>query len=238
MAPQKGKPLPQILNTPMWSWSLPSAPSHSPTWTYGEPPTPQFHENQPGSQTGMWKLSKIIATTVFKSLLKPDEKTETQGGYMSYPRSHSKPSPDPSKSNQLFFTAVLDQQPPSFPLAGHSERRARLFSPSLPSAGRLEVLWSLQVPRPPLASPPFSTLPPLAPPSFPGCQALQGPRASVGGWHQGGCRLQINSNQTPNHSIFSLCSGDSIFFRVLLICSERNLLRFLRARGELAGLGG
>ena len=164
MAPQKGKPLPQILNTPMWSWSLPSAPSHSPTWTYGEPPTPQFHENQPGSQTGMWKLSKIIATKVFKSLLKPDEKTETQGGYMSYPRSHSKPSPDPSKSNQLFFTAVLDQQPrPSLSLG-----IVRGEHVSSPRPCHQQDAWkfsgacrSLGLPSPPLPSPPFLLLPRL-----------------------------------------------------------------------------
>ena len=60
---------------------------------------------------------------------------------------------------------------------------------------------------------------------------------SVGGWHQGGCRLEINSNQTQNHSIFSLCSEDSVFYRVLLICSERNLLRLSQSQRGTCRVG-
>lgn len=45
---------------------------------------------------------------------------------------------------------------------------------------------------PPLLLPPGSSLAPKL------CRAVR-----VGGWHWGVCRLEINSNQTQNHSIFS-----------------------------------
>lgn len=148
---------------------------------------------------------KIIATKVLKNMSKPDEETEAlERRHKLSTQLAGSPVTQPSlglrKSHGLFFAVGLTLQPRWLHSLGTASAR---HIPS-PCPCHQQDTWKFSGMGGSLIPPPSPT------PSLPGPpQLCRG--GNVRSWHQGGCRLEINSNQSQNHSVFSLCSEDSVF---------------------------